>query len=196
MSRGLDPFADPPYLHQSMKQVCAPRTNRLYPVTYLCAVFMLLATGCEGPEGVSGASADRRDTGDAARWMPVPASARVYPSTRFIRESGRSVLEARFELYDEMGDPVKYAGTFKIELYSVDENLGNTPRRLLYSWNADLLSLDEQREHYDPITRGYLFRLGVDNLKIAKQTTLLKMTFDPVDRPRLEEVEAEVRSNW
>ncbi len=98
-------------------------------------------------------------------------------------------------MYDEMGDPVKYAGTFQIELFSVDESLGNTPRRLLYTWDAGLMSLDEQQEHYDPITRGYLFRLGVDDLKIARQTTLLKVVFTPVDRARLE-AESEVRSDW
>jgi len=161
----------------------------------LCGILLaVFAHGCDAPESVS--TTESGDPVSGAHWMPVPTSVRVYPSTRFIRESGRSILEARFELYDEMGDPVKYAGTFQIELFSVDENLGNTPRRLLYSWDAELLTLASQREHYDPITRGYLFRLGVDNLKIAKQTTLLKVTFSPIDRARLTEAEAEVRSDW
>ena len=73
--------------------------------------------------------------------------------------------------------------------------LGNTPRRLLYTWNAETITLAQQREHYDPITRGYLFRLGVDNLRLAKQATLLKVVFTPVDRPRLE-AEAIIRSDW
>jgi len=160
----------------------------------LTTLALVFAQGCETPETGSsppvGVSPDQ-----GSYWLPVPTSVRVYPSTRFIKESGRSILEARFELYDEMGDPVKYAGAFQIELYNVDESLGNTPRRLLYTWNAKLLSLDQQREYYDPITRGYLFRLGVDDLKIAKQTTLLKVAFMPVDRPRLE-AQAEVRSDW
>lgn len=161
----------------------------------LCAVAVLGLSGCEGSQAVATRSGDSSEVEVQPHWLPVPTSVRVYPSTRFIRESGRSILEARFELYDAMGDPVKYAGTFQIELFSVDENLGNTPRRLLYNWNAGLLTLDEQREHYDPITRGYLFRLGVDNLKIANQITLLKVSFSPIDRARIES-EAEVRSDW
>jgi hypothetical protein len=94
-----------------------------------------------------------------------------------------------------MGDPVKAAGTFRIELYSVDEVLGNAPRRLLYTWNAETTTLDQQREHYDPITRGYMFRLGVDNLRIAKQATLLKVAFTPPDGTRLE-AEAVIKSEW
>ncbi len=169
--------------------------HRVDSLSVLVAALMLVfAQGCESsraglpPSAVVSTEPERY-------WMPVPTSVRVYPSTRFIKESGRTILEARFELYDEMGDPVKFAGKFQIELFSVDEALGNAPRRLLYTWNAGLLSLDQQREHYDPITRGYLFRLGVDDLRIAKQTTLLKVAFTPVDRPRLE-AEAEVRSDW
>ncbi len=164
-------------------------------VALLCSLLLMSMLGCEtaGSASSNTASPEAPETGQ--HWMPVPTSIRVYPSTRFIKESGDAILEARFELYDEMGDPVKYAGTFRVELFSVDESLGNTPRRLLYTWNAELSSLSQQREHYDPITRGYLFRLGVDNLKIARQTTLLKVVFTPVGRARLE-AEAEVRSDW
>lgn len=158
----------------------------------LCLVLML--PGCEpAPTDTPTAVTDAAKPG--AYWRPHVKSIRVYPSTRFVRESDRAVLEARFELYDEMGDPVKDAGTFQVELYSVDESLGNSPQRLLYTWSAQTLTLDQQREHYDPITRGYLFRLGVDNLRAAKQASLLKVAFTPVDRPRLE-AEAVVQSDW
>ena len=195
MNPGLDRPVDPTYLHASMKQISASKTSSTFVAVSLCALFVVFACGCDTPKVVENNKVERQGADPGSYWMPVPTSARVYPSTRFIRESGRSILEARFELYDEMGDPVKYAGAFLIELFSVDENLGNSPRRLLYSWNAGLLSLADQREHYDPITRGYLFRLGVDNLKIAKQTTLLKVSFSPVGQDRLE-AEAEVRSDW
>ncbi|MEZ6193555.1 MAG: hypothetical protein R3C45_19980 [Phycisphaerales bacterium] len=156
--------------------------------------------GCEpaatDTPSVAGASAGTKEvTKPGSYWRPEVKSIRVYPSTRFIRESGRAILEARFELYDEMGDPLKAAGTFQVELYSIDESLGNAPQRLLYTWSADTLTLDQQREHYDPITRGYLFRLGVDNLKAARQATLLKVAFTPAGRPRLE-AEAVIQTDW
>lgn len=161
---------------------------------------LTMLPGCEPTVTDTPATADapasiKEDTKPGPYWRPDVKSFRVYPSTRFIRESGRAILEARFELYDEMGDPVKAAGTFQIELYSIDESLGNAPQRLLYTWSADTLTLDQQREHYDPITRGYLFRLGVDNLKAARQATLLKVAFTPAGRPRLE-AEAVIQTDW
>jgi hypothetical protein len=120
---------------------------------------------------------------------------RVYPSTRLVQESGRAILEARFEIYDGMGDSLKSSGSYLIELFSVEESRGSVPRRVLYKWNADVLSIEQHREHYDPITRGYLFRLGVDDLSIAKDTTLLRVSFKPVGRPRLK-AEALIRSGW
>lgn len=153
------------------------------------------ATTADTPAATGTPAVPGDDIKPGSYWRPEVKSLRVYPSTRFINESGRAILEARFELYDEMGDPVKAAGTFRVELYSIDESLGNAPQRLLYSWSAETLTLDQQREHYDPITRGYLFRLGVDNLKAAREATLLKVAFTPVGRPRLE-AEAVVQSDW
>ncbi len=157
--------------------------------------------GCEPPPIQSGAvpaqPADHTQSPDVAKtiWQPLPKRIRVYPSTRFVRESDQAILEARFELFDEMGDPVKAPGSFRIELHSVDEVRGGVPKQLLYSWNADTTTIDQQREHYDPITRGYLFRLGVDNLRVANQPTLLKVIFTQTDKPRLEAEEV-IRADW
>ena len=157
--------------------------------------------GCEAtvPKPTSPTIADSAQASGAPVsvdvWRPLPKSIRVYPSTRFIQEKGRAILEARFELFDEMGDSVKAPGTFQIELHSIDETLGNVPHRLLYTWNAQTLTLDQQREHYDPIIRGYLFRLGVENLRIAKQATLLKVVFTPVEGSRLE-ADKVITSGW
>ncbi len=153
-----------------------------------------LLSGCEFKAVEPTTTVQRADSVDSY-WRPAPVRIRVYPSTQFIKESGRAILEARVELFDEMGDPVKYAGSFRVELYSVDEAMGNAPRRLLYTWDAQVMTLEHQREHYDPITRGYLFRLGVDDLRIAKQASLLRITFTPVDRPRFD-AESVIRSDW
>lgn len=168
---------------------------RRWAAVLSCMACLFTAPGCEfkavDPTGATGASAT-----DDGYWRPDPVKVRVYPSTRFIEESGRAILEARVELFDSMGDPVKSTGKFRIELFSVDEALGSVPRRLLYSWNADVLTLDQQKEHYDPITRGYKFKLGVDDLGIANEVTMLRVSFAPVGRARLEETESLIRSDW
>ena len=120
----------------------------------LLAALCLLLTGCETTTPEPQPPVNQGGVTASEYWRPLPTRVRVYPSTRFIQESGRAILEARFELFDEMGDPVKAAGSFRIELYSLDEALGNAPRRLLYTWNADTETLDQQREHFDPITPG------------------------------------------
>ena len=177
-----------------MTSACPLHLRKGLVLALSVALAVAVGPGCE-PIATDPQSAAERTPVASRYWQPLPVSIRVYPSTRFIKESGRAVLDARFELYDDMGDPVKSAGTFRIELLSVDEALGNAPRRLLYTWNAQVLTLDQQREHYDPITRGYLFRLGVDDLRIARQVTLLKVTFSPVDRARLD-AEAVIKSDW
>ncbi|GAB4111207.1 MAG: hypothetical protein Kow00105_19870 [Phycisphaeraceae bacterium] len=158
----------------------------------------LWMTGCE-PTVMDSSTAQQttgpREHVNLAYWQPTPKSVRVYPSTRFVKEAGNAVLEARFELNDEMGDPIKAAGTFRVELYSVDESAGHTPVQILYEWEATVLTLEEQRLHYDPITRGYLFRLRVENLKAARQPTLLRVTFIPASGGRLES-EALIRPEW
>ena len=166
---------------------------QLFALLLACTLGMITG-GCE--PGVTDASSGvTAGASDGRHWEPLPASMRVYPSTRLIQESGHAILEARFEIYDEMGDSLKSSGSYLIELYSVDESQGNVPRRVLYKWNADVLFIDQHREHYDPITRGYLFRLGIDDLNIAKDTTLLRVSFKPVGRPRLN-AEAVIKSGW
>lgn len=180
-------------------------TMRLGMVMLACSSVIYLF-GCEAPvensPGVIASQGNQTNpvatetvTQPAVVWQPLPKSMRVYPSTRFIQESGQPILEARFELFDEMGDSVKASGLFRIELYTVDEVREQTPKRLLYTWSGETYTLDQQRDHYDPITRGYLFRLGVGNLKIANQPTLLKVTFIQEGRPNLE-AQAVIRADW
>jgi len=159
-------------------------------------VFSLLSIqGCESPQASEAEGRPGGSANQASYWQAAPVRLRVYPSTRFVKEKGRSILEARLELLDQMGDPIKASGLFRIELYRVDESLGNAPQRLLYTWTADTLTLELQREHYDPITRGYLFRLGVDDIKIAGESTFLKVAFTPEVGPRLD-AEAVIRLDW
>jgi len=163
-------------------------------VLLLACMLCVITSGCE--PGTTGTPTQATAGAKPGRyWEPLPTSIRVYPSTRLIKEEGRAILEARFEITDEMGDSLKSPGAFLIELFSVDESQGNAPRRLLYKWHTKVLSLEDQREHYDPIIRGYQFHLGIDDLSIAKEMTLLQVSFTPVGQPRLK-AEAVISSDW
>jgi hypothetical protein len=51
--------------------------------------------------------------------------------------------------------------------------------RRLYYWDTAVLTREENRRYYDPITRAYLFRLKLDDLSPSSQPVVLKVTFSP-----------------
>lgn len=121
------------------------------------------------------------DDGGDPVWLPTPQSIAVYPSTRFAMVEGNLALEARIELRDEMGDPVKAPGRFDITLEG-PQRAGMTPMdRTLYRWQVDVRTLADQRRHYDPVTQTYLFTLKLNELAIPRQTMLVKASFEKRD---------------
>lgn len=122
----------------------------------------------------------------AATWRPMPVAMRVYPATRYATEGDRPVLDARIELFDQMNDSIKGVGRFRFELFAGDDRTAAQLARRLYRWDVDLLSLAQQRQYYDPVTRSYQFRLRIDDLSIARKATLLEVTFLPLEGQRLE----------
>ena len=129
------------------------------------------------------------------QWQPKPVSMRIYPSTRYVMESDKPLLEARIELFDEMGDSIKSAGQVRAELFAVSEAASRSIGHRLYLWNINIHSLEDQQTYYDPITRGYIFRLRLDQFNVAVKATLLRVTFFLDDNTRLQ-TEDVVRTNW
>lgn len=119
-------------------------------------------------------------------WKIEPVRIRIYPSTRFVQDGHQHVLEARVELIDEMGDPLKSVGQFRLELFA--RGKANSPGlgQRLYVWDVSALTLAEQRLYYDSITRAYLFRLKIDDENTAKRDTLLHISYQSLDGKRLE----------
>lgn len=141
-------------------------------------VGMLVLAGCAFKGGAGSAEAGRT----AGVWEPTALAVRVHQSTRFVAASNeRATLHARVELVDAMGDSLKAAGQFRLELFASDE-MGRTVGRRLYQWQIDISTLEAQREHYDSVTRAYLFRLRLDDPRPPSQPTLLRATFMPADR--------------
>ncbi len=128
-------------------------------------------------------------------WHPEPVSIRIYPSTRFVEEDGLPILEARIELFDAMGDSIKSSGAMRCELFALGEGERPAVGRRLYRWDIEMKSLDEQRRYFDPIIRGYVFRLKMDDLELVRRPTLLRIVFQPADGPRLK-TEGRVRTDW
>ncbi len=121
-------------------------------------------TGCLGlePKGGRGLEAYR----GATTWPFVPTGMRVHPFTSIEYDAQRNshVLEARIEMLDPVGDMTKAVGQLRFELYRLGRqaSAGPSQARLLYSWDAELRTIEENRSHFDPITRTYLFKLKLD----------------------------------
>lgn len=150
--------------------------------------------GCEtkGPDRRPPSGGDRSSDG----WRPEAVALRIYPATRFVRERDTSMLEARVELFDAMGDSVKDSGRLRFELFDRGTGPGVEAGPLLYSWDIDVLTLEAQQQYYDPITRAYLLRLRLDSAEVTRQEVLLRVTLQRGGQQERLVDEQPVRVTW
>ena len=147
-------------------------------------VGLLLVAGCVS-KGVTPAGATEESGAmEVDYWRPEPVQMRVYPSTRFVRRDGATVLEARVELFDQMADSVKSSGHFYFELYQTNTKDG-APKRV-HTWHVTVQALEHQRMFYEPITRAYLFPLELRDAWSSRRTAKLRVLFTPRQGTRLE----------
>ncbi len=170
-----------------------PSRVNLRPIL-VTLTFIITASACT-PKGQTTIPADRIDPtrpqlSDAPplavpddAWQPAPAAISIFPSTRFVIENHQPLLEARLELRDQMGDPIKASGALRFELLAAPDNPASARR--VYTWRVGLFTADQHREHYDPIIAGYRFQLRLDDKRLLDRRTLLRVTFDPLDADRL-----------
>ncbi|MBL4701471.1 MAG: hypothetical protein JKX85_09455 [Phycisphaeraceae bacterium] len=103
-------------------------------------------------------------------WLPTPNRIRIYPSSRFVITENRPALEARVELQDVMGDSIKAAGFFHLEL------LEDTQQKL-YSWDVPINTLKDQENYFESVTRTYRFVLRLDRELYADDQLTLAVSF-------------------
>ena len=170
-----------------MRVVAAERPS-LY-LRVVRSLFLLLTSlavlgtpGCAFKGGDDTQGERPNGVGDA--WRPAVVAMRVYPTTRFIMREGRALLEARVELFDEMGDPLKASGVYSFELVEDGGPLGDVTT--LYQWSdVTVTSLADQQTFYDPISRGYRFLLRLDDLELAERGVRLIVTVTTPDGRRI-----------
>jgi hypothetical protein len=158
----------------------------------LLAAVSLLPAGCDATDALSAQGASSPgDPGvvDSVRWPFWPTSMRVHPLSRVVtdRDRGRTVIEARIELVDGGGDTAKGYGQVRIDLQDASE----AGSEVLVSWNSDLRDLALNEQHFDEVTRTYLFRLETEDALPSRPR--LHVYFLSGDGARLE-AELELRS--
>lgn len=110
-------------------------------------------------------------------WQPVPRRVRIYPSSRFILTEQRPALEARVELQDDMGDSVKAAGTFHLELLKESVGGRDVMQDKLYSWDVPMTTIEDQQSYFESVTRTYRFVLRLDNQIKPDEQLVLSIIF-------------------
>lgn len=86
-----------------------------------------------------------------------PVELRVHPLTRVTADSapdGKRMLEIRLELADQFGDVTKGVGKLTFTL----ARAGALTSAVVDRWENSLETPQENKDHWDAITRTYLFR--------------------------------------
>lgn len=123
------------------------------PVALLPFLLVGLA-GCPGPQPrqLSGSGMD----------MFAPTAMRVHPLTRTVPAQPAGNLEVHIELTDQFGDVGKGVGNFSFELFDYALTAVGHRGTRLAAWTADITAPVLNRQHWDPITRTYLFKSALD----------------------------------
>jgi|GEM_PF-1220847 len=162
------------------------KMNRSIQIVALIAVLSCVA-GCTFKGNAVDPSGSMTSTASGEPvWQLQAVTMRVYPSSRFRIDSGQAILDARIELRDGMEDPVKSVGKFQFNLYEGGKPNQPSTDKKLYAWQVPLLTLTDQRRHWDAITRTYTFRLKLDAPIDPEHYTSLVVWFTANDGRRLE----------
>ena len=110
--------------------------------------------------------------GGRAAWPFRPDDMRIHPLSQFVtdRRSGELLIEARVEFLDDYEHTTKGVGLLVFDLY--DAAPGADLSEPIQTWENDLSDLTVNLEHYDDLTRTYLFRLEIDPAQIPPEPEL------------------------
>jgi hypothetical protein len=162
------------------------------PAVVLLAAFVATA-GC-APKGsamnpgtrtpVQGTPGPAAERARLPEWFPRAVDLRVHPATRYVQERDELILEARIELLDQAGEPIKDIGRFVCELGQVDSNgevvLVEGRQRVLH-FELDVTTAEQHAEYWDPVARAYVLplKVGLADADLPTGLTRLWVTFRP-----------------
>jgi hypothetical protein len=111
--------------------------------------------------------------------LMLPHTIRVHPFTGLrTLEAGVRGLDVRMEALDAYEDTTKAFGTFRFELYEFKPYSSNRKGALIESWEVDLMNSRENVIRWDPITRSYRFKLGLNESVPAGRRLVLAVSFE------------------
>jgi len=140
------------------------------------AVLMVCLAGVSACRFKGADPVERTEPGE---WPFRPVAMRIHPFTSLELGPRSSVIEARLELIDPVGDVTKGVGAMRFELYAEPPTESRQGQgRRLYTWDASIAALEENQAHWDSITRTYHFTLKLPERPARQQRLRLHVQFD------------------
>ena len=166
-------------------------TKPWFGIFAVLAGLVLAMTGCIDLKGGSVRSIEQ----GATTWPFIPATMRVSPFTSLGYDEAREaiVLDLMVELRDRVGDLTKGIGEFSIELREIS---ASDEGQLLYAWTAELLTVEQNVQHYNPALNLYNLKLSLDRPIVAGTRLKVVVRFtDPGGKRLLAEGEIAAQDN-
>jgi hypothetical protein len=123
-----------------------------------------------------------RESERVSKDLPLfaPTDLRVHPFTAvkdWTGEGRADGVEVLLELQDRFRDPTKATGSVLFELYAFRQNFPDHRGDRLAAWRGSLLTLEEQKAHWNRISRTYSFQLAYPDVR-ADRSYVLQVWFD------------------
>jgi hypothetical protein len=122
--------------------------------------------------------------------MFSPVSLRLHPAFTLVKDLSGSNgapngIEALVEFDDRFEDPTRAAGSLTFELYEYRPGWPD-PRgnRLSLPWPGKILTVDQQKAHWDRALRAYSFQLSYPAVRTDRDY-VLSVVYDPGNAPML-----------
>ncbi len=118
--------------------------------------------------------------------LPKQIRIHAFTAVRTFPEYGNAQgIEARIEAIDAYEDNTKAFGEFRFELYSYKPIALDHKGELLDKWTVDLMDPQVNMEHWDSITRTYIFKLQLTKEVKPNQSLVLRVVYQSPYTKRL-----------
>jgi hypothetical protein len=114
-----------------------------------------------------------RAKGDAPMFAPIDIRVHPFTSVKDWTADGQpDGVEALVELQDRFRDPTKATGTILFELYTYRRTYPDPRGDRLAAWRGSVMTLEEQRAHWNRISRTYSFQLAYPEIRLERSYVL------------------------
>ena len=148
-----------------------------------CGGLFLGVSGCQPTSRLA-----ERMGGDAPMFAATEMRVHPFTAVKDWTGDGRADgVEVLIELQDRFRDPTKATGTVLFELFTYRRNFPDPRGERLAAWRGSLLTLEEQRMHWNRISRTYSFQLAYPEIR-GDRSYVMQVWFEHAGRRLINQV--------